>query len=39
MTLEQAIAFAAQVHEGQLDKAGAPYILHLRDRAHRPGAR
>jgi (p)ppGpp synthase/HD superfamily hydrolase len=28
MTLEQAIAFAAQVHEGQVDKAGAPYILH-----------
>jgi (p)ppGpp synthase/HD superfamily hydrolase len=28
MTLEQAIAFAAQVHEGQLDRAGAPYILH-----------
>jgi (p)ppGpp synthase/HD superfamily hydrolase len=28
MTLEQAIALAAQVHEGQLDKAGAPYLLH-----------
>jgi len=28
MTLEQAIAFAAQIHEGQTDKAGAPYILH-----------
>lgn len=28
MTLEQAISFAAQVHEGQVDKAGAPYILH-----------
>jgi len=27
-TLERAIAFAAQAHEGQLDKAGAPYILH-----------
>jgi (p)ppGpp synthase/HD superfamily hydrolase len=28
VTLEQAICFAAQVHEGQVDKAGAPYILH-----------
>jgi len=28
MTLEQAIAFAALLHEGQQDKAGAPYILH-----------
>lgn len=28
MTLEQAICFAAQIHEGQVDKAGAPYILH-----------
>jgi len=27
-TLERAIAIAAQAHEGQLDKAGAPYILH-----------
>jgi len=27
-TLEQAIAFAATVHAGQHDKAGAPYILH-----------
>ena len=28
MTLEQAIALAAQLHEGQQDKVGAPYILH-----------
>ena len=27
-TLEKAISIAAQAHEGQLDKAGAPYILH-----------
>ena len=27
-TLERAIALAATVHSGQLDKAGAPYILH-----------
>ncbi|MCU4336573.1 guanosine-3',5'-bis(diphosphate) 3'-pyrophosphohydrolase [Acinetobacter dispersus] len=27
-TLEQAIAFAAKQHEGQVDKANAPYILH-----------
>ena len=27
-TLEQTIAFAALQHEGQVDKAGAPYILH-----------
>jgi len=27
-TLERAIAIAAQAHEGQVDKAGAPYILH-----------
>ena len=27
-TLERAIALAAMAHEGQLDKAGAPYILH-----------
>mgnify|MGYP007029315597 CR=1 FL=1 len=27
-TLEQAIAFAAQQHAGQVDKANAPYILH-----------
>src|SRR5258706_6160057 len=27
-TLERAIALAARKHEGQLDKAGAPYILH-----------
>jgi (p)ppGpp synthase/HD superfamily hydrolase len=27
-TLEHAIALAAQAHEGQVDKAGAPYILH-----------
>lgn len=27
-TLEKAIAMAAKAHEGQLDKAGAPYVLH-----------
>jgi len=27
-TLERAIALAAQAHEGQVDRAGAPYILH-----------
>jgi hypothetical protein len=27
-TLEQAIAIAATAHEGQVDKAGAPYVLH-----------
>lgn len=27
-TLERAIAFAALAHEGQRDKADAPYILH-----------
>ena len=27
-TLERAIALAATAHEGQIDKAGAPYILH-----------
>ncbi|RON13624.1 HD domain-containing protein [Pseudomonas frederiksbergensis] len=27
-TLERAIAIAAAAHEGQLDKGGAPYILH-----------
>lgn len=27
-TLERAIAIAATAHEGQRDKAGAPYILH-----------
>ena len=27
-TLEKAIALAAIAHEGQTDKAGAPYILH-----------
>jgi GTP diphosphokinase / guanosine-3',5'-bis(diphosphate) 3'-diphosphatase len=27
-TLEQAIILAATKHEGQLDKAGKPYILH-----------
>jgi len=27
-TLEKAIAIAAQGHEGQVDKGGAPYILH-----------
>lgn len=28
-TLERAIALAAIAHEGQVDKAGAPYILHV----------
>ena len=27
-SLERAIALAAKAHEGQVDKAGAPYILH-----------
>lgn len=27
-TLERAIVIAAQAHAGQVDKAGAPYILH-----------
>jgi len=27
-TLERAIAIASQAHESQVDKAGAPYILH-----------
>ena len=27
-TLERAIAIAATAHEGQVDKAGAPYVLH-----------
>ena len=27
-TLERAIAIAARAHEGKVDKAGAPYILH-----------
>jgi len=27
-SLEKAIRIAAQAHEGQRDKAGAPYILH-----------
>jgi (p)ppGpp synthase/HD superfamily hydrolase len=27
-TLEKAIQIAATAHEGQVDKAGAPYILH-----------
>jgi (p)ppGpp synthase/HD superfamily hydrolase len=27
-TLERAIGIAAQAHAGQVDKAGAPYILH-----------
>jgi (p)ppGpp synthase/HD superfamily hydrolase len=27
-TLERAIAIAAEAHMGQVDKAGAPYILH-----------
>lgn len=28
-TLEKAVALAAEAHEGQTDKAGAPYLLHL----------
>lgn len=28
-TLERAIAIAAAAHEGQLDKANEPYILHV----------
>ncbi|MBI2687856.1 MAG: GTP pyrophosphokinase [Acidobacteria bacterium] len=28
-TLERAISLAALAHEGQVDKAGAPYILHV----------
>jgi len=27
-TIEHAIALAAKAHEGQVDKAGAPYVLH-----------
>jgi len=27
-SLEKAISIAAQAHEGQSDKASAPYILH-----------
>lgn len=27
-TLEKAIAIAAKAHEGQVDKAGVPYIIH-----------
>ncbi len=27
-TLERAIAIAVEAHAGQIDKAGAPYILH-----------
>lgn len=27
-TLEHAIALAAKAHEGQVDKAGQPYVLH-----------
>ncbi len=27
-TLERAITIAATAHAGQIDKAGAPYILH-----------
>ena len=28
-TVERAIALAAVAHEGQIDKAGAPYIFHV----------
>jgi len=28
LILQQLIAIAAKAHEGQVDKAGAPYILH-----------
>ena len=27
-TLERAVAIAAEAHAGQVDKAGAPYLLH-----------
>ena len=27
-TLKRAIAIAAKAHKGQVDKAGAPYVLH-----------
>ncbi len=27
-TLERAIAIAAEAHAGQVDKAGAPYVMH-----------
>jgi (p)ppGpp synthase/HD superfamily hydrolase len=44
-TLERAIVIAAEAHAGQLDKAGAPYVLHplrmmlrLQDRAARIAA-
>jgi hypothetical protein len=30
ITLEQTIAFAAAAHAGQVDKAGQPYVLHVR---------
>jgi (p)ppGpp synthase/HD superfamily hydrolase len=29
ITLEQAIAFAAAAHAGQVDKAGQPYVFHV----------
>jgi (p)ppGpp synthase/HD superfamily hydrolase len=45
LTIEDAIVLAAQSHRGQVDKAGAPYILHplrvmlrLKDEADRIAA-
>jgi (p)ppGpp synthase/HD superfamily hydrolase len=41
-TLERAVAIAATAHAGQVDKGGAPYILHplrVMLRCHHPDAR